>query len=53
MIVDKNRLWIICSVLVMALVVAGGWFLGVQPQPITRADRKILVFLGEREEVLL
>jgi len=30
--VDKNRLWIICSVLVMALVVAGGWFLGVQPQ---------------------
>ncbi|WP_348788693.1 hypothetical protein [Leifsonia sp. NPDC080035] len=29
---DKNRLWIICSVLVMALVLAGGWFLGVQPQ---------------------
>lgn len=29
---DKTRLWMIASVLVMALVVAGGWFLGVQPQ---------------------
>lgn len=29
---DKTRLWVIASVLVMALVLAGGWFLGVQPQ---------------------
>ena len=35
---DKNRLWIICSVLVMALVLAGGWFLGVQPQLAAIAD---------------
>ncbi|MFK3669583.1 type 4a pilus biogenesis protein PilO [Leifsonia aquatica] len=35
---DKNRLWIICSVLVMALVVAGGWFVGVQPQLAAIAD---------------
>lgn len=35
---DKNRLWIIASVLVMALVLAGGWFLGVQPQLAAIAD---------------
>lgn len=29
---DKNRIWLIGSVLLMAAVVAGGWFLAVQPQ---------------------
>lgn len=35
---DKTRLWVIASVLVMALVLAGGWFLGVQPQLGSIAD---------------
>jgi Tfp pilus assembly protein PilO len=30
--VDKNRLWIIGSVLVMVIVVALGWVVGIQPQ---------------------
>jgi Tfp pilus assembly protein PilO len=30
--VDKNRLWIIGSVLVMVVVVALGWVVGIQPQ---------------------
>ena len=29
---DKNRLWLIGSVLVMAIVVGLGWFLGIAPQ---------------------
>lgn len=29
---DKNRLWIIGSVLLMAIVVGLGWFLGIAPQ---------------------
>lgn len=29
---DANRLWVIGAVLVMVLIVVGGWFLGVQPQ---------------------
>ncbi|MBN9633032.1 MAG: hypothetical protein J0I18_20920 [Actinobacteria bacterium] len=35
---DKNRLWLIASVLVMALVLVGGWFVGVQPQLAGIAD---------------
>lgn len=35
---DKNRLWLIGSVLVMALIVAGGWIVGVQPQLAAIAD---------------
>ncbi|MFF2053035.1 hypothetical protein ACFVU2_15650 [Leifsonia sp. NPDC058194] len=34
---DKNRLWLIGAVLVMVVVVAGGWFLGIQPQLVTAA----------------
>jgi Tfp pilus assembly protein PilO len=30
--VDKNKLWIIGAVIVMAVIAAGGWTLGVQPQ---------------------
>ncbi|WP_025156593.1 hypothetical protein [Leifsonia aquatica] len=29
---DKNKLWIIGAALVMVAIVAGGWFLGIQPQ---------------------
>lgn len=29
---DRNRLWVIGSVLVMALILVGGWVVGVQPQ---------------------
>lgn len=29
---DKNKLWMIGAVIVMAVIVAGGWTLGVQPQ---------------------
>ncbi|MCU1585285.1 MAG: hypothetical protein JWM49_1841 [Microbacteriaceae bacterium] len=29
---DRNRLWTIGAVLVMVALVAGGWFLGIQPQ---------------------
>lgn len=29
---DKNRLWLIGAVLVAGCLVAGGWFLGIQPQ---------------------
>lgn len=32
MTVDRNRLWILGAVVVMVAVVAGGWFLGIQPQ---------------------
>lgn len=35
---DKNRLWLIGSILVMALIVAGGWVVGVQPQLAAIAD---------------
>ncbi|WP_285115722.1 hypothetical protein [Leifsonia sp. fls2-241-R2A-40a] len=35
---DKNRLWMIGSILVMALVVAGGWVVGIQPQLAAIAD---------------
>jgi Tfp pilus assembly protein PilO len=30
--VDKNKLWIIGAVIVMAVIAAGGWVLGIQPQ---------------------
>ncbi|MGF3979375.1 hypothetical protein ACQX72_14215, partial [Staphylococcus aureus] len=29
---DKNRLWVVGAVIVAVAIVAGGWFLGVQPQ---------------------
>ena len=29
---DKNKLWLIGAVIVVAAIVAGGWFVGVQPQ---------------------
>lgn len=35
---EKNRLWLIASVLVMALVLVGGWIVGVQPQLAGIAD---------------
>lgn len=35
---DRNRLWVIGSVLVMALILAGGWVVGIQPQLAAIAD---------------
>jgi len=55
--VDKNRLWVIGSVLVMAVVVAFGWLLGVQPQlaAISAADneRATVEATNASHEVLL
>lgn len=34
---DKNRLWVIGSVLVMVVVVVAGWFVAVQPQLAAKA----------------
>ncbi|MET3564970.1 Tfp pilus assembly protein PilO [Leifsonia sp. 563] len=38
---DKNKLWIIGSVLVMAVVLALGWFLGISPQLASAASASL------------
>ncbi|WP_431218737.1 hypothetical protein [Leifsonia xyli] len=38
---DKNKLWIIGSVLVMVVVLALGWFLGVAPQLANAASAEV------------
>lgn len=38
---DKNKIWLIGAVVAMVAVVAGGWFLGIQPQLAAAASAEL------------
>lgn len=54
---NRNRIWVIGSVLAMVVTVAAGWFIGISPQlavaASAKSDRTNVVTANARNEILL